>query len=300
MLPPMLERFLTRLFCVPLLFAVIIPTHVAALEPLELRVVAWNIEWFPGLSPEASAEEQATHFDAVRAEVARLKPDLLLASEIRDWQAFAELTDVLPALRPVAVSAFRSKYGPGFWPQQLAIATTLPVQASWSEPFRFTYVRQVRGFSAAVLKVPGTSDQVILAYSLHLKSNRARSPGDAETNYRMREDAVIQLLTHINEMERLVFPNSIRGIIVGGDFNTNHDGQFGDRTIEIMERAGFHNTWRGVPREDRLTWRGSDRFEPTTLDYIFTKGFGQPRAVLLKVDDSTSDHWPVGLVLRIR
>lgn len=264
-------------------------------EPLVLRIMAWNIEWFPGLRPDASAEERLDHMDLVRGEIRRLNPDLLLASEIRDWNSFAELTDAVEGLRPVVVSAFRSKYGPGYWPQQLAIASRLPVKAAWSEPFRYTYVRQVRGFSAVVIPIPGSPDQVILAYSLHLRSNRASNTEEAQLNYRMREDAVRQLLHHIDEMEHLVFPDRLRGVIVGGDFNTNHDGQFGDRTIEMMEAAGFHNSWRRVPREERLTWRGSSRFEPTTLDYVFTRGLGNPTAVLLEVDEGASDHWPVGL-----
>ncbi len=269
-------------------------------ESRSLRVVAWNIEWFPGLTMDPTAEAQDAHMQRVRETLVRIHPDIFMASEIRDWQAFADLTAAVPGLQPAVVSSFRSKYGPGFWPQQLAVASRLPVEAAWSEAFRYTYVSQVRGFSMAVVKIPDCPDKgVLLVYSLHLKSNRARDDEQTLLNYRMREDAIAQLLTHINEMERLVFPERLRGIIVGGDFNTNHDGQFDDLTLEMMEQAGFHNSWRDVPREMRLSWRGSERFEPTTFDYIFTKGLGEPRAILIEVPEETSDHWPVGIQIYI-
>lgn len=280
-----------------LLAAVLIPfgTQTNPLQAAEtVRVVAWNIEWFPGLTLDPTAEAKVEHMALVQTVLQGIDPDILLASEIRDWQSFYDLTMAVPGLQPAVVSAFRSKYGPGFWPQQLAVASRLPVEAAWSEAFRYTYVSQVRGFSMAVIRVPNCPDnKVLLAYALHLKSNRARDDEQTLTNYRMREDAIAQLLAHIDEMERLAFPDRIRGIIVGGDFNTNHDGQFGDITIEMMEQAGFHNSWQNVAREDRLSWRGSERFQPTTFDYIFTRGLGTPTAVLLEVPDGSSDHWPV-------
>ncbi len=86
-------------------------------------------------------------------------------------------------------------------------------------------------------------------------------------------------------MERL-FEDRIYGKIVGGDFNTNHDGQFAERTISMMIEAGFHNTWDGVPAEARQTWRGGGRFKPATLVYIFTKGISTLHARILMADGS--------------
>lgn len=97
-------------------------------------------------------------------------------------------------------------------------------------------------------------------------------------------------------MERL-FEDRISGIIVGGDFNTNHDGQFADRTISMMIEAGFHSTWNGVPGDARQTWRGGGRFKPTTLDYIFTKGISPLRARILMADGS--DHLPLEISVPI-
>lgn len=50
------------------------------------------------------------------------------------------------------------------------------------------------------------------------------------------------------------------------------DWQFEDKTMQMPVDTGFVNTWEGVPREQRHTWAGSDRYAPTTFDYRMTKG----------------------------
>ncbi len=84
-----------------------------------------------------------------------------------------------------------------------------------------------------------------------------------------------------------------------GNFNTNHDGQFGDDTIKMMTDAGFVNTWGATARKDRHTWRGSDRYEPTTFDYVFVRGLEASTAELVEESDDTSDHWPVRIELSL-
>jgi len=98
-------------------------------------------------------------------------------------------------------------------------------------------------------------------------------------------------------MKENAFKEVIVGVIVGGDFNTNQDGQFGDQVMKMMEEAGFHQTWGRAAKADRATWRGSDLHEPTTFDHIFTLGLGKPQAEMLTVSDETSDHWPVQIVI---
>jgi len=263
-----------------------------------IRIVSWNIEWYPGKRPNARGEEMAAHAALVRGEMPKLAPDILLTQEMRDWNSFARLCDTIRGLRPVTVSAFTSEESGEYWRQQLGIGSKLPVTAAWSEPWTAgAEITPRRGFSCAAVRLPGGYD-LLLVYNVHLKSNRAADEAAAQLNYRTREESVRQLLAHIREMEERVFKGNIAGIVVGGDFNTNHDGQFGDdRTIDMMTEAGFHNTWKDVPREERLTWRGSDRFVPTTFDYIFTKGLPETRATLIPVDDGASDHWPVMIEL---
>ncbi len=272
----------------------------SAADPKPLHVVAWNIEWFPGLRLDPTPEAAAAHMRQVRRELRRIDPDVFIGTEMRDWQSFADAVTAVPRLRPVVVSSFRSLYSPGLWPQQIGIAAKPPVVASWAERWREHFATNPRGFSLAVIRAPGDEQGVILVYGVHLKSNRARNEQETRTNELMREDSIAQLLNHVAEMKRFTFRDRVRGVIVGGDFNTNHDGQFGDRTLAMLEEAGFHNTFAGVPREERLTWRGSDRFEPTTFDYIFTRGFHPAQARMIEVEAGVSDHWPVAVELRLK
>jgi endonuclease/exonuclease/phosphatase family metal-dependent hydrolase len=261
----------------------------------EISIVTWNIEWYPGKRRHADEEEIAAHKDSVKSALCAIDPDILLAQEIRDWQAFAELCDAVPGLRPIVVSAFRAEDTGEYWPQQVGIASKLPAMAGWSEFWRVGPVHPRRGFG--VIVVPINENQLMLVYNLHLKSNRAADENEAMRNVAMRDESIRQLLDHISEMENIFLPGRIAAVIIGGDFNTNQDRQFGDRVHESLTQAGFVNAWHDTPRKGRLTWRGHESFEPTTLDHIYVRGLPSPRAELITVPDNTSDHWPVRIRL---
>jgi endonuclease/exonuclease/phosphatase family metal-dependent hydrolase len=258
----------------------------------KLSVVCWNIEWFPGREPGASNSQAKDHAKTVKKELTKINPDILLAQEIRDWDAFIDLCSAVPDLQVAAVSHYLQ--GRAVGKQQTAIASKLPVVAAWYDNWKPAEDQPPRGYTAAVVQIPGT-ENLLLVYSLHLKSNRAKGPQDTKSNYAQREESARQLLAHVKEMEGNAFKERIVGVIVGGDFNTNHDGQFEDETIDILTKAGFANTWDGVSRKRRETWIGGGNYEPTTFDYIMTKGLGSPRADLIDVPEEASDHRPVAL-----
>ncbi|MEX1045458.1 MAG: endonuclease/exonuclease/phosphatase family protein [Chthoniobacterales bacterium] len=291
-------RAAPRLIVLLLLLAAPAWAVSAAVAGDGLNIVAWNVEWYPGKKNFARGEEMRAHADVVREELRRINPDIFLAQEMRDWDSFARLTDAVPDLRPAVVSAFTSRRTGEYWRQQLGIASKLPVMAAWSERWAMQdEVQPPRGFAAALVRLPGPGRRHLLVYSLHFKSNLAANDSETEINYRERDESTRQLLAHIREMKENAFKEIIIGVIVGGDFNTNQDGQFGDNVMKMMEEAGFHQTWAGAPKADRATWRGSDLHQPTTFDHIFTLGLGKPRAELLTVSEETSDHWPVRIVI---
>ncbi len=265
---------------------------------ISLEVISWNIEWYPGENRFARGPQMAEHAALVNRQFREMKPDVFLAQEMRDWNAFGLLCDEVEGLRAATVSAFTSEETGEYWNQQLGIGLKPYVAAAWSEPWKEgEAITPRRGFNVAVLRLPDSFDH-LLVYNVHLKSNRSSNEEEGEMNYRTREESVRQLIAHMADMKERVFKNRIVGVIIGGDFNTNHDGQFGDdRTIAMMEEAGFHNTWSGVSREERLTWRGNNHFEPTTFDYIFTIDLPETTAKLIPVEDGSSDHWPVVITL---
>jgi endonuclease/exonuclease/phosphatase family metal-dependent hydrolase len=102
-------------------------------------------------------------------------------------------------------------------------------------------------------------------------------------------------------MEKAYKKYQIRGVIIGGDFNTNQEGSEWkeEKTIPTLETAGFWNCWSGVKAEDRLSWKGTQRFPATTFDFFFTKGLGKVTANLATPSEDASDHRPVVFKLNV-
>lgn len=270
------------------------------LSAAEFSIVAWNIEWFPGQRMrEVTPEMEKEHMEAAREELREMDPDVLLGAEIRNWKFFDQLVSVVPGLKVVNVSRFPDRDYGELWLQQTAIASKGPVVVAGSEAWESTIGALSRGFSFAALELYG--GEVVLIYSLHLKSNRSRNEEEEERNYRLRDESIRQLLHHVERMEEVMFADEVAGVVVGGDMNTNHDGQFGDNVVDMLVDAGFTNTWAGVPRPERATWRGSEQYRKTTFDYIFIKGerLSADTAEMIEVPEEVSDHHAVELTVEV-
>src|SRR6266850_153182 len=85
----------------------------------------------------------------------------------------------------------------------------------------------------------------------------------AETakNIRKREVAISQLLTHIHDVIGTTMP-IIKGVVIGGDFNTNHDQAMfeAERTLDFLADAGYQNGFEGRPLTERVTHPGTHGF----------------------------------------
>lgn len=285
-----------------ILLAVLLATPAIAAEPL--RAISWNIEWFPGARPNAPKEDQDRHFKLVQAELPRMNPDILLAQEITDQNAMEKLVSSVPGLKVHVMSRFLDEETGKPGPQQQVIASKLPAHSAWFEAFKpsdnLPDLR--RGFAFAALKHP--QGGLVLVYSVHLKSNGGSDkPGGEENIANTRAESVRQILAHMEDMKNTKFAGeTIAGWVVGGDFNTNHDGQFPKCTvIRQLSDAGFHNTWSETAKELRQTWRNhpdDTRFKPTTFDYIMTRGFKKTQAKIVPdISLEVSDHAPVMLNL---
>ena len=149
-----------------------------------------------------------------------------------------------------------------------------------------------RGFAFAWFKI-GNDD--IGVYSVHLKSNLiTHGDREAETakNIQKREIAITQLLAHARGVLGTAIP-SIKGIVIGGDFNTNHDQEMfaGERTLDSLATAGYENGFEGLPLSERVTHPGTHGFPDATFDYVFAKGLTAMQPSITRT--TSSDHWPV-------
>src|SRR6266496_3691053 len=217
-----------------------------------VRCTTWNLEWFPnGSAHEASAEQQNQRIKEAADVLRPINPDIVLLQEVRDYDVCARLGEAIaPGIYRVAIcSAFKEPFQRGLGKQQVAILSKYQAQAAWAEPWKsMNGVDPPRGFAFAWFKI-GNAD--IGVYSVHLKSNLI-THGDRETetakNIRKREVAIAQLLTHVRDVIGTRMP-TIKGVVIGGDFNTNHDQAMfaAERTLDSLADSGYQNGFEGLP-----------------------------------------------------
>jgi endonuclease/exonuclease/phosphatase family metal-dependent hydrolase len=272
-------------------------------EAQTVRCTTWNLEWFPNGSPkEAPAEQQEQRIKEAADVLRPINPDIVLLQEVRDYDVCARLGEAIaPGIYHVAIcSAFKEPFQQGLGKQQVAILSKYQAQAAWAELWKsMNGVDPPRGFAFAWFKI-GNED--IGVYSVHLKSNLI-THGDREVetakNIRKREVAVSQLLTHIRDVIGTTMP-TIKGVVIGGDFNTNHDQAMfaAERTLNSLADAGYQNGFEGLPLSQRITHPGSHGFPDATFDFIFSKGLTALKPNVTQTN--ASDHWPVTRNFRLR
>jgi endonuclease/exonuclease/phosphatase family metal-dependent hydrolase len=265
-------------------------------EPAKVRITTWNLEWFPnGSAHDATPEVQAQRIVAAADVLRPINPDIILLQEVRDYDACARLGEAIaPGIYHVAIcSAFKEPFQSGLGKQQVAILSKYQAQAAWAETWRsMNGVDPPRGFAFAWFKV---GSEEIGVYSVHLKSNLVtygdREAGTAK-NIQKREIAIAQLLTHVHDVVSTTMP-SIKGIVIGGDFNTNHDQAMfaAERTLTSLADAGYQNGFEGLAISERVTHPGTHGFPDATFDYLFAKGLTAPQPSITRT--TASDHWPV-------
>jgi endonuclease/exonuclease/phosphatase family metal-dependent hydrolase len=254
-------------------------------QPVHVRIVTWNLEWFPG-GKTATKESQNRHIASVREEIRKIDPDILILQEVGSESALSEmLTPLGPKWKTSVISAF--KQGGFISGQQIAIASKISADSAWSEPWQLGWADAPRGYAYALYTVNGRK---LAVYGLHLKSNIGNPP----ENISKREDGISQLISHINSDEkRIVKANAT---VIGGDFNTDDpDSPYqkfkGERTFDLLKKAGFKWAFDGVNHQFRVTCPSSGRYPSASFDHIWTKGLGKP--IAFPQYSNASDHFPV-------
>ena len=297
MTPGLSRRLLFTLFAVLLLGACDKPTASSPAEAppgptpakaaSSVRIVSWNLQWFPGHKPSATDAMAAAHMEAARKAVAELKPDVLLLQEVRNWDAAAKLCEALPGLTTHVASAFDAGV-PDARPQNQVVAAKLPADSAWSAKWVGGIHGPPRGYAFAALELPGR--KFLLCWSLHLKSNL----GDFAENVSMRTESARQLLAHVREMVALYSQRGPCAVVIGGDMNTSvDDPQFTDEpTMRGLFAAGLWWTHEGVPFAKRTTIPAEGGYADNCFDHVLTAGLGKPVA-FVKAFPGLSDHYPV-------
>lgn len=253
-----------------------------------VRVVTWNLEWFPGKKPAASQEERDKHFQEAAAVLPQFKADVIVLQEIRNDEAAQRLAKLLPGFSVHVTSRFPDSFTHQLGEQQITILSRFKADAAWSESWNRGWANAPRGYAYAKLLISGKPLHV---YGLHLKSNL----GNPVENTSKREDAMEQLIEHTNEYCKLG-----EGVVVVGDFNTSKEqvNLAGDTTLKKIEEAGFFWTFEGIPLEYRITVPRKGSYPDACFDHIYVRSLGKPAALVLK-DTPGSDHFPVVVDLAV-
>lgn len=253
-----------------------------------VRLVTWNLEWFPGKKPGATQEERDRHFLEVAAVLPQLRADVIMLQEVRNDEAAERLAGLLNGFRVHVTTRFKDPFTRKASEQQITIMSRFPADAAWAEAWARGWANAPRGYAYARLTVSGRPLHI---YGLHLKSNL----GNPTANTSKREDAMDQLLGHIKTQ---VKPNE--SAVVAGDFNTSKEqvNLAADTTLIKIEKAGFFWAFAGIPLEHRITVPGKGKYPPACFDHIYVRDLGKPAAIVLK-DTPGSDHLPVVIDLQV-
>jgi endonuclease/exonuclease/phosphatase family metal-dependent hydrolase len=252
-----------------------------------IRIVTWNLQWFPGGKMGGAPKEvQDEQMRKIREEVRKLGADILVLQEVASVGALEELIEPLRGNWKVAILS-NFKDGNFISGQQVGIVSRFPAEAVWAQSWNRGWAGAPRGYTYASFVIRGTR---VAVYGIHLKSNLGNPP----ENTSKREDAMEQLLGHIKTgRDRVPQPDAV---VVAGDYNTDDPdtpaGQSpGERSFGFLRKAGFHWTFEGIPHSSRITCPGKGRYPDACFDHIFVRGLGKPTAAVVKAEGS--DHFPV-------
>ena len=285
-----------RLFLAALLCAGALQAQEPASAPKPLKVVFWNLEWFPGSRPNATVPEAVSQISQTIPAMARLDADIIGMEEVLNWDAAAIALAKAPGTNVQVASEFLDDQG-AKTAQQLVIASRLPALGAWWELWKAgKSLTPKRGFSfAAYQPAPG---QVLLVYCVHLKSNR----GELSENVPMREESSRQLLAHVAAMENAYSPLGTVSVVIGGDFNTSQDDPkfHMEQTLSLLTKAGFRSAWENVPFAHRVTLPSKPSNNPkyppfpdACFDHAFVKNAEVVSARVETINPAPSDHRPV-------
>jgi endonuclease/exonuclease/phosphatase (EEP) superfamily protein YafD len=276
------------------LFALLTVRHLSAQNssppsppsPPAIRVAFWNIQWFPGRHPNASAVAEQQQIAAVQRDMRAIDADVIGIEEARDFSKASLAVASRPGFKVDVCSNFPPREDQNV-AQQVAIASRLTPTSAWVEMWKHNgALLPPRGFAFAVYEIAPRN--LLLLYALHLKSNR----GETSEDKAIREESIRQLRAHMAAMSAAYGKLGTITWIVGGDFNTSPDDpRFAQETTTRRLLAdGFSWCWQGVPFSRRITLPADKFFPSACFDHIFFRNANLISARVIPTSKRSSDH----------
>jgi endonuclease/exonuclease/phosphatase family metal-dependent hydrolase len=258
----------------------------AGAPPHLIRVAFWNIQWFPGRHPFATASSERTQTASVHRDIHKINADVLGMEEVRDFSKATIAVSPLAGMKIDVISNFPPREGQDVG-QQVAIASRLQPLSAWIEMWKPNgALVPPRGFAFAAYEV--APRHILLVYAVHLKSNR----GEVSEDIAIREESMRQLAAHMRAMDDAYGKLGTVSCIVGGDFNTApDDSRFAaEKTTRMLRDNGFSWCWQDVPFPRRITLPADKLFPAACFDHIFVRNGKFNSAQVIEVSRRSSDH----------
>jgi endonuclease/exonuclease/phosphatase family metal-dependent hydrolase len=254
--------------------------------PQIVRAAFWNIQWFPGRHPFATASSERAQTASVHRDMRKMNVDVLGMEEVRDFSKATIAVESLAGMKVDVVSNFPPREGQDVG-QQVAIASRFQPLSAWIEMWKANgALVPPRGFAFAAYEV--APRHLLLVYAVHLKSNR----GEVSEDIAIREESVRQLMAHMRAMNEAYGKMGTVSCLVGGDFNTApDDSRFaGEKTTQLLRDNGFLWSWQDVPFARRITMPADKLFPAASFDHIFVRNGKFSSARVIDMSRGSSDH----------
>jgi hypothetical protein len=254
-------------------------------QAASIRVTTWDLQPSAAAGTNGGSDPflQSQIQDAAES-LKKLRPDVIMLQGVAGWETCRQLAQALrpEAYQVVICSSFRDS-GARLLGRQVAILSKAKASLAWSEPWQNSSASAASagGFAFAAIRF---GNKNIGFFSVQLGDGAA--PGSEETRnaacQQARGESARLLVKEIDSLQDWR-NNRLQAFIVGGDFDTTPDDVrlVDERTLPLLEEAGFDNALAGLPLEKRITLPGDDRRPAATLDYIFTKDAGLVNPALI-------------------
>jgi endonuclease/exonuclease/phosphatase family metal-dependent hydrolase len=260
-----------------------------------LRVTTWNIEpKLPAATNGDAADNQKKLIQETAEVLKKLHPDVIVLQGVPDWTSCGEIVKALKPMKynVAAWSSFRDADTRRLSGQQTAILARNRAYISWSEAWKNgDGTGAPGGFAFAAIKIGGRNAGFV---SVQMGGDEMTGEsGRTPAQQLAREHCAAQLATQIDSLKKWT-TNRIRGLVVGGDFNTGRDelALAGEKTLQLLEDDGLADAFEGLPLAKRVTVPGSGGRADATADYIFTSGI-KPVAAPEIIATALTQHFPV-------
>jgi endonuclease/exonuclease/phosphatase family metal-dependent hydrolase len=284
-------------------------------QAASIRVTTWDLQ--PGAvggTNSASNQLQPSLVPDAAESLKKLRPDVILLQGVAGWETCRELAQALQpeTYQIVICSSFRGS-GAKLLGRQVAILSKVQATLAWSEPWQKSHVAPAAGggFAFAAMRLDNKN---VGFFSVELGDGVASGTEESRSAARQqqaRRESARQLVNQIATLQGWR-ENRPQAFIVGGDFDATQDDSrwVDEKTLPLLEQAGFENALAGLPLEKRITLAGDARRPAATLDYILTRdagmvapalitpgAFGQHAAVTCEMDLDASKAPPAAAPL---